>query len=334
MEFIINKKLKYYTKEILKYFNITIIAFGLIIAIILIKYKPIYKVVISGKEVGYINQKNNFTENIKKAIVEGETKNIDSIDFEEPKYELKLVNRTLTSNEEEIAKKVKENIEVTYKYYEIASNNEAIEKVNTKEEAEEIVNNINEENKEDVSIIEKYTQNGEDVETSTVEVAKTNIQEKLEQKKEEQKQKEELEAKKKEEETAIANINGIKIATKPISGTITSRYGVSSSIRKSTHTGLDISATTGTPIKAVAGGTVTCASYTGSYGNLVKIDHGNGVETWYGHTSKMYVKVGQKISSGDVIAAVGSTGNSTGPHLHLEIRINGTHVNPQKYLYN
>lgn len=333
--YILNTKLKYYTKEILKYFNIVVIAFGFIIAIILIKYKPMYKVSISGEEVGYIQAKEAFIENIKNNLKEESNKNIESIDVKtEPEYELKLVNRTLTSNEEEVAKKVEENIEVTYKYYEIASNNETIEKVNTKEEAEEIVNNINEENKEDVSIIEKYTQNGEDVETSTVEVAKTNIQEKLEQKKEEQKQKEEQEAKKKEEETAIANINGIKIATKPISGTITSRYGVSSSIRKSTHTGLDISATTGTPIKAVASGTVTCASYTGSYGNLVKIDHGNGVETWYGHTSKMYVKVGQKISSGDVIAAVGSTGNSTGPHLHLEIRINGTHVNPQKYLYN
>jgi len=58
------------------------------------------------------------------------------------------------------------------------------------------------------------------------------------------------------------------------------------------------------------------------------------VETWYGHTSKMYVKVGQKVQAGDVIAAVGSTGNSTGPHLHFEIRINGQHVNPQNYLYN
>lgn len=333
--YILNTKLKYYTKEILKYFNIVVIAFGFIIAIILIKYKPMYKVSISGEEVGYIQAKEAFIENIKNNLKEDSNKNIESIDVKtEPEYELKLVNRTLTSNEEEVAKKVEENIEVTYKYYEIASNNETIEKVNTKEEAEEVVNNINEENKEDVSIIEKYTQNGEDVETTTVEVAKTNIQEKLEQKQEEQKQKEEQEAKKKEEETAIADINGIKIATKPISGTITSRYGVSSSIRKSTHTGLDISATTGTPIKAVASGTVTCASYTGSYGNLVKIDHGNGVETWYGHTSKMYVSVGQKISAGDVIAAVGSTGNSTGPHLHLEIRINGTHVNPQKYLYN
>ena len=58
------------------------------------------------------------------------------------------------------------------------------------------------------------------------------------------------------------------------------------------------------------------------------------METWYGHTSKMYVKAGQKVQAGDIIAEVGSTGNSTGPHLHFEIRINGQHVNPQNYLYN
>ena len=136
------------------------------------------------------------------------------------------------------------------------------------------------------------------------------------------------------EEELMPEVNGIKLALKPISGTITSRYGESSSLRKSTHTGLDIAATTGTPIKVVADGIVTNASYSGSYGNLVKISHGDGVETWYAHTSKMYVTVGQKVSAGDTIAAVGSTGNSTGAHLHFEIRINGNHVNPQKYLYN
>ena len=57
------------------------------------------------------------------------------------------------------------------------------------------------------------------------------------------------------------------------------------------------------------------------------------METWYAHNSKMYVKAGQKVNAGDTIAAVGSTGNSTGPHLHLEIRVNGVHVNPQNYLY-
>ncbi len=104
-------------------------------------------------------------------------------------------------------------------------------------------------------------------------------------------------------------------------------------MRKSSHTGLDIAASTGTPIKVVASGTVTFASNKGSYGNVVKVNHGNGIETWYAHTSKMYVSEGQKVEAGTVIAAVGSTGNSTGPHLHFELRMNGQHVNPQKYLY-
>ena len=103
--------------------------------------------------------------------------------------------------------------------------------------------------------------------------------------------------------------------------------------RSGSHTGLDIATSTGTAIKAVAKGKVVFAGYKGSYGYLVKVDHGKGVETWYAHCSKLYVKQGQKVSAGSKIAAVGSTGNSTGPHLHLEIRINGAAVNPQRYLY-
>ncbi len=72
---------------------------------------------------------------------------------------------------------------------------------------------------------------------------------------------------------------------------------------------------------------------TGGYGNLVVISHGNNIETYYGHCSKIYVKKGQTVSSGDVIAAVGSTGLSTGNHLHFEIRKNGNQINPQKYVY-
>lgn len=340
MKLILNPKLKYYTKEILKYFNIVIIGIGFIIAIILIKYKPIYKVTISGEEIGYVQNKKEFKESLKTSLIE-ENKNVDNIELKsDPEYELKLVNRETKTNEEQIASKIEEDAIITYKYYDIALNNETIETVNTIEEAEEIVNQAKNENTEqevDLSILEKYTQNKDEVKVAEIEVAKTDVNNKITEtleKQEAEKQAEEAAKKAQEELDAMPEINGIKIATKPISGTITSRYGESSRLRKSTHTGLDISATTGTDIKAVASGTVTCAKYSGSYGNLVKIDHGNGVETWYGHTSKMYVKVGQEVKAGDVIAAVGSTGNSTGPHLHLEIRINGTHVNPQKYLYN
>ena len=307
------------------------VAFGLIIAIILIKYKPIYQVSISGEQLGYVQNKEAFEESLKEnAIVEG--KNVDNVVLKtNPEYELKLVDRTLDTNEEELVSEIKEDVVVTYKYYEIAVANQTVETVNTKEEAEELVGQLkeNELDNVDLSIIEKYTEEAGEIEATSLEVAKSTIEEKVEQKAEEvQKQKEEQERLEK-----MPSINGIKLAVQPVSGVITSRYGVSSRIRKSTHTGLDIAASTGTPIKVIADGTVTCASYQGSYGKLVKIDHGNGLETWYGHTSKMYVSVGQKVTAGDVIAAVGSTGNSTGPHLHLEIRINGEHVNPQNYLY-
>lgn len=314
----------------LKYFNIAVIGFGFIIAIVLIKYKPIYKVSISGQEVGYIESKDAFIENIKANMINETTKNIDSIELEEePEYELKLVNRTLKTNEDEVIDNVEENAIITYKYYEIAVNNESVDSVNTLEEAEELVNYMKEENQEelDLSIIEKYTQNEEELDNTTdLEVAKVDIQEKVTEEIEKQKEQERIDA--------MPEVNGIKLANIPVSGTITSRYGVSSNIRKSTHTGLDIAAKTGTPIQVVANGTVTFASTNGAYGKLVKVDHGNGVETWYAHTSKIYVKVGQEVTAGEVIAAVGSTGNSTGPHLHLEIRINGVHVNPQVYLYN
>ena len=334
VKFILKNKLKYYTKEILKYFNIAVIAFGLIIAIVLIKYRPAYKVSISGEEIGYIENIEAFEENLKQDIIEQEDKNIDNIDIvSNPEYELKLVDRTLKTNEEEITNEMENEIVVTYKYYDIAYKNETMKSVDTIEEAKEVVDELKKENENqelDLSIIEKYTINEQEVLTSDVEVAKTETKNILTQKiEEEEKQKAE-----EERINSLPEINGIKLATTPVTGTITSRYGVSSRIRKSNHTGLDISAKSGTDIKVVAAGTVISAKYEGSYGNLVKIDHGNGVETWYAHTSKMYVKAGQKVESGDVIAAVGSTGNSTGPHLHLEIRINGEHVNPQKYLYN
>ena len=128
-------------------------------------------------------------------------------------------------------------------------------------------------------------------------------------------------------------INGINVSVLPVSGTISSRFGVRSSIRSGAHTGLDIACSSGTNIKVVAEGKVVFAEMNGAYGNLIKVDHGNNVQTWYAHCSKIIAKVGQKVKAGDVIGKVGSTGNSTGPHLHLEIRINDTAVNPQKYLY-
>ena len=320
MNFISTRKLKFYTKEVLKFLNITLIALGFIIAIILIKYKPMYEVKISGEEVGYIENKKALSETIKNSINNYNSENIEKIELtENPEYELKLVEKTKEEDESKILVALQRQLEITYKYYEIALNNETIECVNDLETAKQIVEDIKEKSNEEINLIinEKTTKDIDEMNTNTLEIAKENIIKKLNIDTTEE----------------ISNINGIKIATLPITGTISSRYGVSSSIRSSKHTGLDIAAPKGTPIKVIADGKVTFAAQNGSYGYLVKVDHGNGVETWYAHTSKMYVTVGEEVKAGDVIAAVGSTGNSTGPHLHLEVRINGEHVNPQKYLY-
>ena len=119
----------------------------------------------------------------------------------------------------------------------------------------------------------------------------------------------------------------------PVNGQISSRFGERSSSRSTVHTGLDLCCSSGTAIRPVSAGTVVFASYKGSYGNLVIIDHGNGVQSWYAHCSAIYVSVGQSVDTSSTIAAVGSTGNSTGPHLHLELRVNGEPVNPYSYLY-
>ena len=98
------------------------------------------------------------------------------------------------------------------------------------------------------------------------------------------------------------------------------------------HKGMDLAAPTGTPIYAAAAGTVTTARYSNSAGNWVVINHGNGLQTYYMHASALYVSEGQTVSKGQNIAAVGSTGQSTGPHLHFQVMQNGTPVNPRNYL--
>jgi murein DD-endopeptidase MepM/ murein hydrolase activator NlpD len=98
------------------------------------------------------------------------------------------------------------------------------------------------------------------------------------------------------------------------------------------HYGTDLAAPTGTPIYASRAGTVTKSGSASGYGLVIYIDHGDGVQTRYGHCSRLLVSKGQKVSQGQLIALVGATGDATGPHLHFEIRINGTAVNPQKYV--
>lgn len=121
----------------------------------------------------------------------------------------------------------------------------------------------------------------------------------------------------------------------PSSKTITSNYGYRIHPIQGTkklHTGMDIGAKTGADVIASASGTVIMSQYYGGYGNCIIIDHGGGVSTLYAHMSKLIAKNGDTVAAGEPIGKVGSTGNSTGPHLHFEVRINGTTKDPKNYL--
>ena len=115
----------------------------------------------------------------------------------------------------------------------------------------------------------------------------------------------------------------------PTNGTFTSPFGMRWG---RLHAGIDIAAPVGTPIRAVDSGRVAIAGPTGGYGNYTCIQHGGGISTCYGHQSRIGVSVGSSVSQGQVIGAVGNTGNSTGPHLHFEVRVGGNPVNPMGYL--
>lgn len=309
-----------------------IVALFFVLGIILIKYKPLYKVQINNKEVGYVKNKNEFD-----SLINEYTQNKDEkVAFitlnSKPEYELKLVSNKEKTNEEEIFQDIKKKSITTYTAYGITIDDDIKTYVNTQEEAENILNSMKEQYSENsnvnIGIRQVYTEQNletvqeQDAIQTVIKIANVKIEEITKQKQEEEKKK-----------NGIGNINGVVIANKPITGMITARFGENSRVRSSSHTGLDIATSTGTPIKVIARGTVVFAQEKGSYGKLVKVEHENGVQTWYAHCNKLYVKVGDKVSAGETIAAVGSTGNSTGSHLHLEIRINGTAVNPQKYLY-
>ena len=121
----------------------------------------------------------------------------------------------------------------------------------------------------------------------------------------------------------------------PVEGRLMGGFGIRTdpfSGEGAMHTGVDISAPTGTAVRTTADGLVEFVGWSNGYGQLIVVDHGNGIETWYAHLSRCIVMEGQEVRRGDQIGAVGSTGRVTAPHLHYEVRLGGAPVNPYRYL--
>lgn len=337
------KKVLVHTRRGIKFIVLFVIASFLIIGAIAFLYKPTYSVWIDDKQIGYTENKSSLQHEINNYVEGGDgNNNVAFVQVDKlPEYKLCLLKKGIVTNDEEILGKVKEAGVTYYRYYAISDKGEEKLYVSNFEEAENVVNKLKEKdsnNISDITIIEKYETNMAELVSSEDAVAKLYVE----------KPKVVTVAKNNTNANTYKSIGKVNITRsmsggsaniginliRPISGVITSRFGAISKIRTSAHTGLDISAPQGTPIKAAASGTVVSSGRDShGYGNMIIISHGNGVQTYYAHCSALYAKAGQQVSQGEVIGAVGSTGNSTGPHLHLEVRVNGVAYNPQNYVY-
>ena len=296
-----------------------------------------YSVSLNGEFIGYTSDKSELQSKLNEYVKSGDNQSVAFVEIDTlPEYKMCLLKKGLTANDDEIFSTVISTGTPYYKYYAVLEN--GVEKcfVSSYDEAESIINQLKEKNsnnKDSVSYTVKYdTQLSEFTNTETA-VAALYVEPPVNTK---------VPSTTSTGRNTVIYKNstlGLASIQQPVSGSITSRFGVSSRIRSSRHTGLDIAAPSGTPVIPVTSGKVTYAGYKGSYGNLVIINHGqnaNGqtIETYYAHNSRLNVNVGDYVNENSIISYVGSTGNSTGPHLHLEIRINGTPMNPQNYLYN
>ena len=327
------KKIYVYIRGAIRLISLTLVSAVMIVAAIVILYKPIYKVTINGEKIGYCEDKETLQIKINDYMENGEEgqKNVAFVQIDDmPEYQMCLQKKGIETNDEEIFSKVKETGVTYYRYYTIADDGKEKMSVSTFEEAENAIKELKKKqskNSKDLTIVEKYEVELPEISTKDQVVAKLY-----------------------EKKVVVAtttkypnvNVSGFSTSRstttaknlgisfiKPSSGVVTSRFGARWG---RTHTGIDLGAPTGTPIKAAAGGTVIFSGWKGTLGKLVVISHGNGVQTYYAHCSSLLVSSGDTVSAGQLIAKMGNTGRSTGPHLHFEIRVNGSAINPQSYI--
>lgn len=327
------KKIYVYIRGAIKLISLALVSVVIIVSAIIILYKPIYKVTINGEKIGYCEDKETLQNKINDYMENGEEgqQNVAFVQIDDmPEYQMCLQKKGIETNDEEIFNEIKETGVTYYRYYTIADDGEEKISVATFEEAENAISELKKKesrNSKDLTILEKYEIELPEISTQSEAVAKLYEKKVVVQTTTTYKNTPSSGFSTSRSTTLVKNL-GMSF-TKPVSGVLTSRFG---GRWGTTHTGIDIGAATGTNIKAANGGTVIFSGWKGSLGKLVVISHGNGIQTYYGHCSSLLVSAGETVSAGQVIAKVGSTGRSTGSHLHFEIRVNGSAINPQSYI--
>lgn len=310
-------------KGIILLFIFILMAAAAYIGLIFSLFKPYYKVQIDNKFLGYYQSQEEYQQYFDKIINEKYENDYEITKYfsKEPYFE-KIYVKPKYVEQFNNYKLIEENINKDYTIYKIIVNNETQMYTKTNERAEQIIEALKKEVKSETEFkIEKEIIS--DLTNITTQEECDEIQKKI------------IEANKKIVVTSRSGSYRDKNKNYiwPTSGrNITAYFNATGANWSNKHTGLDIGISTGSNIVASKSGTVIFSGWNGGYGYYIKIDHGNNIITAYAHNSRLLVSVGDTVKQGDIIALSGSTGNSTGPHCHFEIIINGVFKNPLNYL--
>lgn len=295
--------------------------------------------------MGLVSDKDKFEKDIKDTLEDVHEPVVSATLSEKPRYSLRLVDKEdIDVDDDYVFAKIEEKIEKKYRYYNLKEDDKLLAKVSTKEEKDKLIEELKKDkNVKDIKVEEEETKENYIISYEEAKQLAFSTAENIENDKREKDVKTKIE---KQNTNIIKNIRkGGTVSTSSSSnasamlGSLSFRRPLNSSrisagyLGYPGHRGIDFPSPQGTPVMAAEAGTVTTVLYSNkSYGNRVIIDHGNGISTLYGHNSTISVSLGQRVSKGQTIAGVGSTGRSTGNHVHFEIRINGKPINPTSYV--
>lgn len=315
-----NKKNACLANRLMLYINLILLLVGILISYIFISYDFYYEVTVQDEFIGYYKTYEEF-ENYYSKIKETKNENnivVDKYLIEEPKFEAILIKPKFAktfNNSELINKKIVNE----YTIFLLRVNKQEKFYIKTKEIAENLINEIKKEVKESTEItIEEFKTkdksiitNEQDIQEIQQEIIRENYK---------------ISSRGGGERVNRANA---KYIWPTVARNITSNFGARWGRN---HNGIDIGVPLNSKVFAVDDGKVISSKWNGGYGNQIKIQHSNGAITTYAHCNKLLVKAGEQVRQGDVIAYSGSTGNSTGPHLHFEYIVNGNFKNPINYI--
>jgi murein DD-endopeptidase MepM/ murein hydrolase activator NlpD len=314
-----------------------VLIFSAVLVTILNTYKPAVRSFINGKFVGYYTSEKQFDEVYNDLVTEKQSidPNVKVYLESEPTFEAAYIRNSLLSNQN-VYTNLRAEIKTEFTIYNVAVEGENKLTFNTQDEADKYAESLR--NQVAKLTVEVKSEKVEDLgQMTTVERADNILKDIVDRNKPVAKITVPI------KNYTNSNTSTTDVASETVANTAAMQGGIWPTITHyisspygwrwgTIHTGMDLAGHAGDPIYAYKSGLVTFAGWITDYGNIVKIDHGNGISTWYAHCSKLLVTAGTEVQEGQTISLMGTTGNSTGNHLHFEVRINGVHVDPYPYI--